>query len=119
MTCLTSIRSAVERLDATRFRNATVTNVVGRRLDTLSGEHQLPAPTVIKIDVEGAEAHVVRGALDTLAAARPDIICELHSVDAAVDVSVELLRLRYKPCLLFHQKRTLSNYFWVCERPPQ
>jgi FkbM family methyltransferase len=118
MACLTSIRSAVEREDAARFRNGTVTTVAGRRLDTVCGEHKLPSPTVIKIDVEGAEAHVVRGALTTLAA-KPAIICELHSVDAAVCVAVELSRIGYKPSLLFHQKRTLSNYLWVSERLQQ
>jgi FkbM family methyltransferase len=112
MACLTSIRSAVERLDASRFKNATLTTVTARRLDTLCGEHRLPTPAVIKIDVEGAEAHVIRGGLDMLRIARPAIVCELHSVDAAVGVSVELLQLGYRPNLLFHQKRTLSNYIW-------
>jgi FkbM family methyltransferase len=115
MACLTSIRSAVERLDAARFKNATLTTVTARRLDTLCGEHQLPTPAVIKIDVEGAEAHVIRGALSTLRRASPAIVCELHSVDAAVGVSVELLQLGYRPNLLFHQKRTLSNYIWERE----
>ena len=119
MACLTSIRSAVERLDATRFKNARITDVTARRLDTLCGEHRLPSPAVIKIDVEGAEAHVIRGALKTLQRTRPAIVSELHSVDAAVGVSVELSRLGYEPSLLFHQKRTLSNYLWVSKRPSQ
>jgi FkbM family methyltransferase len=116
MACLTSIRSAVERLDAARFRNATVTAVAARRLDTLRTAHQLPSPAVIKIDVEGAEALVIGGALQTIDDASPAIVCELHSVDAAVAVSVELSRLGYTPNLLFHQKRTLSNYIWARER---
>jgi FkbM family methyltransferase len=38
----------------------------------------LRPPDVIKIDVEGAEAHVLRGMRATLVDARPIVICEIH-----------------------------------------
>ncbi|HZU61961.1 MAG TPA: FkbM family methyltransferase, partial [Solirubrobacteraceae bacterium] len=47
-------------------------------IDQWLGENGLRPPTVIKIDVEGAELAVVEGMRDTLAEHRPAIICELH-----------------------------------------
>ena len=46
-------------------------------LDDLCGSRQL-APSILKIDVEGAEAEVLRGARATLRAHRPVVCLELH-----------------------------------------
>jgi FkbM family methyltransferase len=40
---------------------------------------QLPAPRVLKIDVEGAELNVLRGASRLLSTVRPVILCEVSS----------------------------------------
>lgn len=42
---------------------------------------QCPAPSLVKIDVEGAEAAVLRGAVRLLHDVRPTIICELHGTN--------------------------------------
>jgi FkbM family methyltransferase len=39
----------------------------------------VPVPAVIKIDVEGAEADVLKGAAETIAAEQPVLVIELHS----------------------------------------
>jgi FkbM family methyltransferase len=55
------------------------TNVMVRRLDDLVDELSLPLPTLIKIDVEGAESHVFEGAQATLRESRPVILGEFNS----------------------------------------
>ncbi|WP_435612153.1 FkbM family methyltransferase [Streptomyces sp. bgisy159] len=47
-------------------------------IDKLVRYGQIRLPHVVKIDVEGAELSVLRGMADTLAEARPAIICEVH-----------------------------------------
>jgi FkbM family methyltransferase len=63
---------------------AGTTRVPVRRLDTLAAEARLPAPDLIKMDVEGAEADVLAGARGLLAAARPLLVIETHGTNQAV-----------------------------------
>jgi FkbM family methyltransferase len=44
----------------------------------------LPAPDLVKIDVEGSEVAVLQGARELLARARPVLIVELHETNAEV-----------------------------------
>ncbi|SFS68473.1 FkbM family methyltransferase [Halostagnicola kamekurae] len=53
--------------------------VIFRRLGDLREEYTLPVPTVVKIDVEGAELDVIKGAKDTFSAPNcKTIYCEIH-----------------------------------------
>ena len=54
-------------------------------------------PDLLKIDVEGAEGRVIRGAARTIQACRPHMIIEVHSAQAGRDV-VDALPVPY----LFH-----------------
>jgi FkbM family methyltransferase len=54
-----------------------------------------PAPDFIKIDVEGEEGKVLRGAPRLLAQKRPVLCCELHSPEVADEVHDILLSHRY------------------------
>lgn len=69
--------------------------VAARRLDTVIREHALPPPAVIKIDVEGAEALVLRGAENALRTHRPKLFVELHGAEEARAVLGFLLELGY------------------------
>ena len=44
----------------------------------------LPPPALVKIDVEGSEASVLRGMADVLRESRPALIVELHDTNAEV-----------------------------------
>jgi FkbM family methyltransferase len=72
-------------------------NVRVAKLDTLVKSLNLPAPTLMKIDVEGAEASVLRGARDVLTAHRPRLAIALHGDKAAQDTFAELLAMDYLP----------------------
>jgi FkbM family methyltransferase len=50
-----------------------------------------PAPTLIKMDVEGAEAAALRGAARLLSECKPTLICELHETNVAVIDVLEAL----------------------------
>ncbi len=58
------------------------------RLDDFSAEHDLPSPDLIKIDVEGYETEVVRGALGLIERHRPALLIELHSAERESGVAI-------------------------------
>jgi FkbM family methyltransferase len=60
------------------------------RLDTLIEREKLPPPNVMKIDIEGAELMMLRGATHTLARHRPLLLIEMHGLDITRSV-LELL----------------------------
>jgi FkbM family methyltransferase len=62
-------------------------------LDDFVKEHHLP--TLIKIDVEGAEAQVLRGSEEVFARTKPVVICEVHHSEAAEDVGEWFLKRNY------------------------
>lgn len=56
------------------------------RLDTLVAQGRVPAPAVMKIDIEGAEAMCLRGAEGMLREHRPRLAVELHGLGVAREV---------------------------------
>jgi FkbM family methyltransferase len=69
--------------------------VLCRRLDTVVAEEKLPPPDVIKVDVEGAEALLLRGAAGTLRERGPRLVIELHGAAVAREVLSLLHDLGY------------------------
>jgi FkbM family methyltransferase len=72
-----------------------IEQVLCRKLDTLVAEAGLPPPDAIKIDVEGAEGLLLRGAAGLLREHGPRLLIELHGPEMARDVVVQLDRLGY------------------------
>jgi FkbM family methyltransferase len=70
------------------------------RLDTLVASGAVPAPHVIKIDVEGAEADVLRGASRTLATSRPALFIEAHTHELAMTCTAMLEAFDYRVSVL-------------------
>jgi hypothetical protein len=90
-------------------------------LDDLLTEHDLPAPDLIKIDVEGAEAWVLQGARGLLGRRRPHLIIETHSAELERECAELLLTLGYRPRVVTQRRRlreprgTLANRWLVAE----
>jgi FkbM family methyltransferase len=63
-------------------------------LDDFAGQGH-PAPDVIKIDVEGAECEVLRGARQIFSRAKPALICEVHHSEAADWIANWLAEVKY------------------------
>jgi FkbM family methyltransferase len=54
-----------------------------------------PAPQLVKVDVEGAESEVLKGATDIVQAFRPILIVEVHTPGEAASVGQFLVQNRY------------------------
>ncbi len=66
-----------------------------RTVDSLVASGVCPVPDLIKIDVEGAEALVLRGARETLARHSPLLAIELHGFEIRLPVFEELAHAGY------------------------
>lgn len=64
-------------------------------LDHLMQKESLPVPDLIKVDIEGAEAMMLRGAREVLSTQRPRLLVELHGPDVAREVVDFLFDLDY------------------------
>jgi hypothetical protein len=89
------------------------------RLDTLVEQLDLPWPGLLKIDVEGAEAAVLRGASAVLDR-RPALVIETHGARVEAECA-ELLAARGYRLTVVGQRRRLKehrapdNRWLVCE----
>lgn len=87
--------------------------VQGRTLDSIVREHAVRRVSFIKIDVEGAEVEVLKGAVETLQRHRPAVLCEIgyesqESSSEGVTNLFEILRLVNYDCLNATTKRILN-----------
>ncbi|MBZ5566485.1 MAG: FkbM family methyltransferase [Acidobacteriia bacterium] len=69
--------------------------VAGRCLDSLVEQGSVPPPSVIKIDVEGAEEQVIAGALQVLKMHRPVVLCDRNDDTTETKVRRLLAPLDY------------------------
>lgn len=65
------------------------------RMDDVVPRESLPPPNVIKIDTEGAEASVLRGAMETLRRYRPRLAVSLHGAERGAEALAALADAGY------------------------
>jgi FkbM family methyltransferase len=104
----------VENAQAYRALDSIV--VETSRADSLVGSGRVPAPSLIKIDVEGGEVGVLRGCDRLLAAARPLIAIEVHNT-AAMFRTHEMLAARGYRLTLLGPADSSSSRCHVLGRP--
>ncbi len=89
------------------------------RLDTCIFEHGLPRPSLMKIDVEGAEADVLDGAARTLKEFHPRILIEAHSELLAEHCTERLRGLGYQIHQLEPGRLEPENPRHLLAEPPE
>lgn len=96
MPCALSDGFAVLRMDISRGSQSCISEsaqsvVEARTLDSLVEESRVPVPNLIKIDVEGYEEYVLRGALRTLRSFSPVVLCDYND-SGTFDMANRMLR---------------------------
>jgi hypothetical protein len=83
--------------------------------DTLLRDKRVPAPSIIKIDVEGAEAFVLAGAQQLLASQRPVLLIEVHHITAMHNILNILLRMGFRTSIVNQAPNSPSRCFIVAQ----
>jgi FkbM family methyltransferase len=91
-------------------------SVVAVSLDWIA--EQFPAPNLIKIDVEGAEAEVIRGGMRLLAERLPILICEVCE-ESRSEVTTRLNSLGYRLIDSERNEETLEAAWSTLAIPPR
>jgi len=82
-------------------------------LDALLAAGEVQPPAVMKIDVEGAELMLLRGARNLLAKHRPKLFMEVHSSELARDCRAFLEQLGYEIRVLQEAGREVCHFHAV------
>lgn len=85
------------------------------KADTLLSMSDIPVPHMIKIDVEGAEALVLKGGFNLLSKYRPILFIEIHSALMLSFVQEFLPKLGYKIKTLHRDPTFLERCFILAE----
>jgi FkbM family methyltransferase len=101
--------------DLSSYKQFQVTEVESSTMDRLVGSGALPAPDVVKVDVEGAESAVLKGGRDVIRAARPLLLIEVHHILQMLEISELLRDWGYRIAVLDHEHATAGRCFILAE----
>jgi FkbM family methyltransferase len=102
MTCALTDHCGTVRLDTStghlscRVAENGNMEVEAMTIDALVNQSKIPPPNLIKIDVEGHDANVIRGAMATIREYRPVVLCDYNGEQTLPDVKALLQPLGYK-----------------------
>lgn len=94
-----------------------VERVPVRSLDSLAADGEPPAPHLVKIDVEGAEAEVIFGGKGLFSRARPVLVVELHHTYRAVNAALAELDYTVRPLTLAGAVASTDGEFQILAYP--
>ena len=112
-----TLEAALTVENAQAYRGLDSIMVETSRADSLVRSGRVPAPSLIKIDVEGGEVCVLRGCDELLATARPLMAIEVHNT-AAMFRTQEILAARGYRLTLLGPTDQSSSRCHVLGRPP-
>jgi FkbM family methyltransferase len=93
------------------------TKVVVDTIDNFLKYNSSSTPNIIKIDVEGAEANVLRGGKEFLKKRNPLIIAEIHNITSMLNVANILINTGYKIEIVDNKDTSVSRCFIVAAKP--
>jgi hypothetical protein len=90
-------------------------------LDDALVRGEIPVPGLIKLDVDRAELSALTGAQRLLAAHRPHLIVEVHSLELERQCAELLLELGYQPRIVterrwLRENRPIEHNRWIVAR---
>lgn len=85
-------------------------------VDSILKKNPVLIPDVIKIDVEGAEAEVLRGAKNLLARSKPLIVAEIHNISAMLGVAKILFENKYNVEIANNKEVSVSRCFIIASK---
>lgn len=87
------------------------------KADTLLKQNFASMPSIIKIDVEGAESLVLEGAVELLSKYKPLLLIEVHNITQMFYVQKRLLKIGYNLEILDKEHTSLSRCFIIASHP--
>lgn len=109
------LTSLLAPLEDVAYRNFEEVEIQTARADTIIDEGDVPVPDLVKIDVEGGEVDVLRGAVHLLASQQPLLLIEVHSVRAMFGVCELLQEHRYEIEIIEDGMTSVSRAFLVAK----
>lgn len=92
-------------------------------LDELVADGAIMAPDLLKIDVEGSELSVLRGATEILRSSRPQLVIETHALELEGEIAQLLGGAGYRVTAVTQRRwlregRPLAHNRWLVAEPP-
>ena len=118
VTFLTHASGAMGKAEGSAGRNEHYSNsitVPGIALDKYVQDNNLPAPNLIKVDIEGGEGPALEGMRNILAESKPGLLIELHGEEAARQVWSTLTKVGYSIHRMgrgFKQVKSVEDLDW-------
>ncbi|HWX96130.1 MAG TPA: FkbM family methyltransferase [Solirubrobacteraceae bacterium] len=88
-------------------------------LDSWIPHSGVGSPSVVKIDVEGAEVGVIRGMTETLRSSGPTLIIELHGTQSEVADALDAVGYEHAPINSEASTREGPGWAHILARPPR
>lgn len=102
-----------DRISQSVYQSFLESPVSVRTADSLLEGHEQGAPNFVKIDVEGAEYNVLRGAANLLRSCRPVLAIEIHNVRALFNVMNLLFQYGYATKIIDDPYDSSSRAFLI------